>query len=123
MSENPKIPKKKKEEKSLKSFSVLVRKRGKFQQIGSSTNKTEAVDLLKKEIRSSASASGKILEDGRLIDLFIQGFQQSRRERGVVIQPREQRIGSFGEKQEITYKGILASKSKGLNKSNTRRML
>jgi hypothetical protein len=40
------------------------------------------------------------------------GFIKSKKEKGVVVQPRESRISSRGEKEEITMKGLRTLRSK-----------
>ena len=58
--------------------------------------------------RATASASFKVIEDNKTVKPFSlpSDFTKSKREEGVIVQKREKRISSFGEKFDITRRGI-----------------
>lgn len=101
-----------------KRFRLFVRKGGKFtavtvgQDVGALSLKGQDI------LRQTARASYKITEEGgSIVQLDMpSGFIKSKREAGVIVQPRELRISSRGEKEEITYAGIRAQRKgfKGL---------
>jgi len=100
--------------KKKKKVSLFVRKKGKFVSRGDFEDVGLAFKKGKDILESSASASFKVVEDNKPISFNVLSnkFTKSKREEGVVVQKREFRIGSYGEKQEITAKGIQASKLK-----------
>jgi hypothetical protein len=66
-------------------------------------------------VRSNASASFKVSGEGvsqRIRGMLPNTFYASKREPGVFIQKASNRIGTAGEKVEITQKGILANRLK-----------
>ena len=112
-----KIPPRPKIKKKRKTFKAKVRRRGKFDLIGEFETPKAAFLAGKKKVLSSAAASFKVESGGRAIKIpnFDRKFYPSKRERGVIIQKRQFRIGSMGEKKEITYKGLASIKIKKLN--------
>lgn len=106
--EPPKIPKPiRRSKEDDRRFKLFVRERGKFKPVSVgdiSTLELKGQDIL----RQTARASYKIQsETGETMELNLpSGFIRSKRERGVIVQPRELRISSRGEKEEITYQGI-----------------
>jgi hypothetical protein len=103
-------PKKKKGKAKL-----FVKKKGVFELKGIS----EDQDILFKKgydiNRQTASASFKVVnESGELLrpNVLPTGFTKSKRTEGVIVQKREFRIGTAGEKFEITRKGIQAQRDK-----------
>lgn len=123
----PEIPKKKlllasrkKEQLKNKSFLVAIRRKGKFnllqQAFGS---KEEAFAFGGTAVGQTAAATFKIQETNRAPTASFKGRVKSedfytKIERGekLFIQKAQKRISSPGEKREITYKGILASKGR-----------
>jgi hypothetical protein len=90
-----------------------VRKEGKFKavDIGDVESlKERGIDILKGTARASFRIKS---ERGETLDVGIpKGFIKSKKEKGVVVQPRESRISSRGEKEEITMKGLRTLRSK-----------
>ncbi len=102
-------------------FTVEVRKKGVFQSIGIRSTEEEALNLAESRVKTTASASFRILEQGSPItelEAEEKIFYPSKKERGVFIQRREKRISTPGEKQEITYQGIMSNKFKSRNKKS-----
>jgi hypothetical protein len=92
-------------------FSVFVRRKGRFGLVGKASSLRGAESLGYRQVRGSAAASFKITDrSGVVVPISTgSGFYSKR---GVVIQKPSFRIGSLGEKQEITFKGIASSKRK-----------
>ncbi len=97
-------------------FSVEVRSKGKFRSIGKTSSLLGAFNLGDRRVDRTAEASfrirnietGQIEEDG-LFDLLLpRRIRRSKKEPGVFIERREKRISTFGELQQITFKGIAA---------------
>lgn len=106
-------------------FSVEVRRRGKFSSIGKTKNLINAFNLGDEELDKTAAASFRIrniktkqiVENG-LIDLLLpQRISRSKKEVGVFIEERGKRISTFGELQQITFKGIEARRGRRSNRS------
>ena len=112
------IPKpKKKEKKRKEEFLLQVRRKGKFQTVGKSfTNVEKAFQVGKSRVSQTAAASFRVLKatSKQAVVPAISGkqFRVSQKEAGVVIQKREYRISTFGERKEITAKGLQVQKSK-----------
>lgn len=101
------------ETKSGGLFTTLVRRRGKFQAIGTSPTEKAAQRLGELSVKETAAASFKVTSGGEALELAPSfGFTRSKRERGVILQPRERRIKTAGEKSEITFKGIRETKAR-----------
>ena len=96
-------------------FSLLVRRKGIFQKEGNFGSSREAFIRGKDVVGGEASASFKIKDArGNLVTPFGLGerFRLSKKDPGVVVERRKYRISSPGEKQEITYKGLMTLKAK-----------
>lgn len=93
---------------------MQVRKKGIFQTAGQTETLGRAVTLGETLVENTASASFKIKQEGKTITNINPGreFTKSKKEAGVMIQKAQFRIGTPGEKQEITQKGIWANKGK-----------
>ena len=93
---------------------VLLRRRGKFKAVAQAGSPEQAFSIGKRFALTTAAASFKVSHEGKIISprLFSKKFRTSKKEPGVVIQKRRFRIGTPGEKKEITYKGILSQKVK-----------
>lgn len=94
---------------------LYVKRRGKFEFKGQfeepETAFKKGFDLLK----NTASASLKVVrESGEAIlpNILPSDFAKSKKGQGIIIQKRGKRIGTMGEKIDITYKGIRASRLK-----------
>jgi hypothetical protein len=122
--EVPKVPYKLKSEgKQKKSeYAVQVREKGMFKTIKVTETPEEAFAFGKTRVQQTASASLRVkpvdqtesvLGVGRRL-LPKTSFYESKKESGVFIQRREKRIGSVGEKREITFKGIMTNRNKGI---------
>lgn len=112
----------KKDKKKKGLFFARVRRKGVFVKVGKGEESyREAFLKGLKEVRGSAAASFEIkTEEGerpsKEQSLFARQFGDIySKVTGVFVQKREKRISSSGEKKEITYKGLLARRSK--NKS------
>lgn len=92
-------------------FTLSVRRRGTFEQVGSFGTLKDAYAKGFSVLKNTAAASFKVLTKGESEskEPLPFGFRLSKREKGVVIQKRGFRIGTAGEKREITYKGIRGS--------------
>jgi len=99
-------------------FNVLVRSKGEFKLVATLPTYQKAFNFGTGKVLNTASASFKIEPVNNKVPnknsqfLNSRVFYQSKREPGVVIQKREFRIGTAGEKREITYKGIQANINK-----------
>jgi hypothetical protein len=109
----PKFKSKKEETKESK-INIKVRRRGIFQNVGQEENINLAINKGENIVKNTAAASYKLEKEGRTISDFNPGknFERSKREAGVFIQKRSNRIGTTGEKNEITRMGILTSRIK-----------
>jgi hypothetical protein len=94
------------------SFKTFVRRRGVFKQVASSPTQEEAINAGAFIVRNTAAASFKVSGPGVSQNPLntLKNFYGSKREPGVFIQKSSNRISTMGEKAEITYKGIMASK-------------
>lgn len=110
------FPKAKEKERKTRQpgITIKVRRRGIFQNMGTEENIFRAKGKAENIVQGTAAASYKLERQGRIITDFNPGrsFSPSRREPGVFIQKRSNRISSPGEKSEITSKGIMISKFK-----------
>lgn len=101
-------------------FGVEVRKGGRFQRQSVSSDLLGAIYSGKKEVQNTAAASFRVvdLRTGQPLDLTNEldvagpNFNTSKRNKTVLVQKRSNRISSAGEKQQITMKGIQASRAK-----------
>lgn len=108
-----------KSSKNIGGFISQVRKKGKFINLGTFKTSAEAFRRANIEVSNTASASLRVKElgTGRIVlptGLIGKQFRSSNKEAGVVIERRRFRIKSSGEKQEITYKGIMVQKNKSI---------
>jgi len=108
-------PEKKKRQSGI---TVKVRRGGIFQNMGIEEDIPRARSKAENIVRGTAAASYKLERSGRAITDFNPGraFNPSKKEPGVFIQKRSNRISSPGEKSEITNKGIIVSKYKRTNR-------
>jgi len=120
---NPYIPSFKKVYSPLNNnfFVAEVKSRGSFLKASSPVSYEEAFSKGVFGVRNTASASFRIMNVRT--GLFVKPRKSlskdlgiSKRDDEVIIQRRGFRIGSAGEKREITLKGIFASKNKKKNK-------
>jgi len=111
------ITREKKFKQRRKLFATKVRRRGKFDIIGKFASKEKAFMAGKRNLLGTAAASFKVEQEGRpvLFKPFDRRFYTSKREKGVIIQKREFRISSSGEKKEITKKGLATIRLKKIN--------
>lgn len=96
-------------------FTLFVRRRGKFEPRGFFGSLKEAERQGVTAVSNSAAASFKIVGTGgseELPGVSKEQFYKSRRESNVYVERRGMRIKSPGEKREITFKGILASRKR-----------
>lgn len=105
------------EAKKSRLIGVQVRKKGKFETIGSFKEEKQAFNQGLLAVRARASASFRLVDlVSGLVIRQPQGFAYdigpSKKETGVYIQKRKFRISSPGEKADITYKGIAANRNK-----------
>ena len=117
------FPKPKIETKQKKGeFEVQVRKKGKFINLAITETPEEAFRIGTQNVRTTASASlrvrpvnsqEKVSNVGKAF-LPMNEFYESKKEPDVFIQRREKRIGSFGEKREITFRGIQANRVRNI---------
>lgn len=101
-----------KEERINAPINIKVRRRGIFQNVGTEESLPKAISKAELIVENTAAASFKLEKQGKTITGFRPGkeFKPSKREPGVMIQKRKFRIGSPGEKSEITQKGIWSKK-------------
>ena len=105
------------------SYDVLVRRKGQFRKIATVEDIDKAFNIGSTNVRNTASASFKVKPVGsndRIVSprkniLNNRIFYKSKREPGVFIQERSNRISSPGEKREITFKGIFSNKMKSFS--------
>ena len=106
-----------KPKKKGKRSELFVKRRGKFELKGVSDD--EGL-LFKKGFditRGTASASFKVVEEGKTLlrpNILPTDFTKSKRTEGVIVQKREKRISSAGEKFEISQKGIATQRARRL---------
>jgi len=113
---SPRTEKKERKEQ----FKVEVRKKGVFKTIAITETPEEAFRIGKFNVEQTASASlrvspvgssSKVTGVGKGILPFSK-FRESKKEPDVFIQRRQFRIGTPGEKKEITFKGLMVQKNK-----------
>jgi len=103
-------------------FDVFVRRGGKFLLAAGGFAFPAAGRRAFTELKAGAAASAKVVRAGAgptgkgVLPSLRLGFRESKVTPGVVVQKRAYRIGTPGEKREITYKGIQASRIKRLSK-------
>jgi hypothetical protein len=95
----------------VRGFAVEVRKGGVFKRQTGVFTRGQALEFGAKIVSTTPSASFRIVQAGAVTRTFSQrgffrGFQTSKREAGVFIEPRQRRISSAGELQGITVKGL-----------------
>ena len=106
-------------------FFVEVRRKGEFKKVGQNPFKLpKAVKVGKNVVQSTAAASFRLKPVSNAAFNFNNAFKglggqfrSSKTEKGVFVQKSRFRIGSIGEKQQITLKGIAASKGKKRKKN------
>ena len=99
--------------KQTNGYEVFVRRFGKDVSIGKAKTEAGASFRLRKELVGTARASGFVKKEGRIIPISLgKGFRKSKKDKFRVVQRRERRISSLGEKQEISRKGQLFNKFK-----------
>jgi len=110
------------ERKKKGQFSVEVRKKGQFKTLAITETPQEAFRIGMQNVKLTASASlrvkpigtsEKVTNVGKSV-LPLGTFYESKKEPDVFIQRREKRISTFGEKAEITVRGLQAIRHKGL---------
>ena len=79
-----------------------------FQMRGVFQSEADAFSTGLETLSNTASASFKVKDNNRDVkfDSLPKKFRVSKKDPNVVVQKREFRIGSFGEKREITQKGL-----------------
>jgi len=103
------------EVKKQYGYKVQVRRRGKFHALPGIFSKADALSLGAYNVKKTAAATFKVNPVRQSINksfgqrIGLAGFY---RKGDLFIQKRSQRIGSLGEKQEITFKGIYTLKRK-----------
>ena len=96
-------------------YKVQVRSKGQFKTIGIFETAQQALTAGKIRTQTTASASFKVQSESGAnvnVNLPTKDFYKSKKEAGVIVQKRENRISTLGEKREITYKGIFANKQR-----------
>ena len=104
-----------KKTKTRRGFNVFVKSKGEFKKVNTKTlTKEDALGLGTYKVGTSASASFKLVESGR-----VTGTNKARgnikdfyKKKDTYIEKRGRRIKSFGELKEITFKGIASNKGK-----------
>jgi hypothetical protein len=94
-----------------KGFNVFVRRQGKFQQVNvGSLSYTEAKAFGANVVQNTAAATFKVTPGGAVSGSYsgFGSFADFYKKGEQFIQKRSKRIGTVGEKREITYKGIAA---------------
>lgn len=92
-------------------FNVFVRRQGKFQQVNvGSLSYTEAKAFGANVVQNTAAATFKVTPGGAVSGSYsgFGSFADFYKKGEQFIQKRSKRIGTVGEKREITYKGIAA---------------
>lgn len=115
----PIIPSRPKERIASSLFSVMVRRRGRFESVGIVSDIKQAFAQGIRTVKHTAAASFKIdvIEgqnkvESQAIKFLPREFRKSKREKGVFVEKRKHRISTPGEKREITFKGIAALRSR-----------
>ncbi len=111
------------------AYAVEVRRRGMFEEIGKARTPKEAFLMGKIRVEQTAAASLRVKPLGKPEELSkaawgVLGkkkFRSSKVDPGVFIQKRSFRIGTAGEKGEITRKGLLTLKLKREEKEKKRK--
>lgn len=104
-----------KEEKKKKKFDIFIRRKGKDYLLTSKSSLAAAKFSLTSALSTSAAASGYIKKGKQKIKTKLgMGFRQGKSDPFRIVQKRSYRIGSIGEKREITFKGININKARGL---------
>lgn len=94
------------------SFSVDVRRFGKFETIGAGLSKAKAISVGRLRVENTAAATFRVKSGGQIIKVNpIRGYYSKE---GLMIESPSRRIKSYGELSEITYKGVQASRRRGL---------
>jgi len=104
--------------KKKKGFNVFTRRAGKFVKINTSPlTETEAINYGAYTVRNTSDATFKIKETNAEATSgkfnLVESLKNLYRKGDLYIQPREQRIKTKGEKEQITLKGIRTNLSKG----------
>jgi hypothetical protein len=105
-------------------YEVLVKSKGIFKRVATTKTVESAFLAGKTKIQNTASASFKVKPINSTENIGAAGrrllptntFYESKKSPGTFIQRRANRIGTAGEKREITYKGIFSQKSKKSSK-------
>jgi len=100
------------------AYDVFVRTEGTFKRIATTDTLGRAFNAGRIRVVNTAAASFKVRAVGKPESSTLRGrkyvpqqsFYESKKEPGVFIQKRSFRIGTAGEKREITYRGIAASR-------------
>jgi len=106
---------KEQERRRSKVFSTYVKRRGRFIRIGRDLSKEKALELGAKEVRATSAATFRIQQEGFTDKQDKGSFMQNmsdfvQKRADTFIQRAAKRISSRGEKQEITFKGVAASR-------------
>jgi len=105
--------------KASTGFDVLVRKRGVFSKVNTgSLTRSDAINFGAFKVGTSASASFKIVPSGSFVSSSFNkkaNLSDFNIKNDVFIEKKEKRIKSFGELQEITFKGVASNKNKSRN--------
>lgn len=115
----PKIAETKLKEKQ-DLFTTFVRRRGKFQAVGSFPDIEQAISVGANIVQGTAAASFKVKGPAGQIQNAFKSlnravFRESKKDSGVVVERTKFRINTPGEFGEITLKGIAATRRKGKN--------
>ena len=93
--------------KSIKedSFNIIARRYGKFLSIGTAKTKEESGIILKKYLKTTLGASGKVLKEGKEIQLNDLGleFTKGKKDPFLVVQKSKYRLGTTPEVKEIQF--------------------
>lgn len=111
----PRLPGNKSKTGYTDLFTTFVRRRGKFEAVGSFENVEEAARIGSNIAKGTAAASFKVVGPGGVVTGVLRGlnqavFRKSKREPGVIVERRKARIDTPGELGEITFKGIAATR-------------
>jgi len=108
-------------DRSESLFSVIVGKKGRVVYFEKrDLNLSEAIEFGRSSVESTAAASFRIVPDEDTDSSYLdeiksrlgRKFRKAKKEEDVFVQKREFRISSFGEKQDITFKGISSKRKK-----------
>ena len=97
------------------AFDVQVRRGGVFRTVAGGLTRSEALSFGAKRVKSTAAATFRIKESGltgRFGGLAPDLKTFERRPRDTFVEKRGERISSFGELREITFKGLRTLKFK-----------